>query len=284
MMKKIDSCDQYKKLVAENRKKWEKVFSNNLLLPSSAEEYINDGRMGYENCQNGILFFIDEGNYYRTMFYWNDQPFDIHKEDKPLLTELVGVIGRNDEELSLLCSRLVAGGFSCDKTSYRHEYDLKGKTLEDLSVTELEETVLKGNKLTLRFCKTSKEVEEVEKLWSDHLDEFDIPLSHRKLLRSCQDNCYIVVNEREEVVATLFVQYYKSRSEGCHIVTKPEYHRRGIARLITKEWMLEAKKRGIDTLNTWVSETNTGSLNLQSKESFYRNGKFSIQLSLKTGD
>lgn len=90
MMQKVTSLDEYYALVKAARERSGSLKTNCMLFPDKLHRYIKLGRMSYEEKTAGIVFYLDEENYYLVFFHVNpDISMELAREDKPLLLQNV---------------------------------------------------------------------------------------------------------------------------------------------------------------------------------------------------
>lgn len=85
-MEPLQNLETYKSLLKENRSVFYKGYSNNYMSFEMVRRYIQLGRIYYCIDENGVLFYTNEGEYYRLCFQIGaEADIQIPKLNKPIL-------------------------------------------------------------------------------------------------------------------------------------------------------------------------------------------------------
>lgn len=278
-MELVKEISEYKELIRWNKGRLGKVDSNCFLMTKSIGVFIDEQRLYVQKYENGIVLYVDEGNYYNAYYFWKPEAefADLSKE-KPVLIEELDNNGARESYLSSHEQRMIESGFELFKTNLQLERALSdegaelGKELEERTVK------LQNMGLSLSFCDSQKTLEKVLSLWDSALDIADIPQDHKVM---SEDAPILCVFDDEKLAAVSWWQHSKSISESRHIVTDPDYYKRGLASTMLIMWMDDAIKNNVGKCLTWISDHNFRSLSMYEKLGFTRNGKISKQYILK---
>lgn len=281
-MKKITSLAEYKDHVRRNKARLGTVDTNCMLLGSSMEPFIAENRLFLMEFQDGIIFFIDEGDYYTLYYHWKQgQPFPSLHPDKPLIIEELNNRGARDSYLSRVEPLLLEAGFAEYRTNLQVEVNLANLDYSLSQRMQEKASCLEKAGLRFDFCKTEACMQNVLALWDEALELSDIPASHRVLDDSSSVLC--IRNSANEIVAASW-WHHAASSESRHIVTRKEYYRKGLASAMLCVWLTEAQQEGISRCFTWINEHNAPSLRMYETFHFVQNGRTSKQFILKQGE
>ena len=278
-MERVTSVVEYKELIRWNKQRLEFIESNCFLMSSSMSKYIEEHRLYVQKYENGMIFFIDEGNYYNAYYFWQrEQEFvNLHK-DKPVLIEELNNKGSREVYLSGFEPILFRAGFQLFKNNVQVEINLK--EYNELN-GRLEECLEKLNAqgLQLVFCDREEQFLQAVSLWDFSLDVTDVPQDH-KVFRE-EDTLACILTNGGQVVSTHWWRKTNKNSEGRHTVTHSDFYQKGLASTMLLAWCIEAKKEGIERCFTWINDQNIRSLALYQKIGFRANGRTSKQYILK---
>ncbi len=275
-MKKILSLQEYQSLLNSNKQAHGAVDTNCFLMSSSFAPYVDAGRLYYEQYDQGVVVYIDEGDYYNLYYYLEkDAAFPKIHQEKPILIEEIDSRGTREAYLQELEPRLQTAGFSLYRVNEQFEKKLSAEDPEPAYRKMLD--ALQVQHLSITRCTDKAMAAEVIRLWESELELSDVPAAHRQFLEK-GDTVYCIVNEKGQVVSTYWWARAGRRAyEARHIVTHPEYLRKGLGKTLMLACFMDVKAQGVDTIITWISDQNTRSIALHEKMGFRKNGRHSRQ-------
>ena len=122
-------------------------------------------------------------------------------------------------------------------------------------------------------------MEQVVSLWERALPATDIPRDHKVLV---PDNRIFCVFDREHTLCAAKWWHHSGRtSEGRHVVTNPDFERRGLGSTLQLAWLVDGLDNGVERYMTWIADTNEASLMMHKKAGLVCNGRSSKQYILK---
>ena len=275
----VTSLTSYKDLVKRTKERAGKVISNCVLMGSSMDHYITEGRLFYQSFPEGMVFYADEGSYYELYYYWEPgAPMADFRADKKISIVEIMASGKQEEQAKLMEPTILAAGFTLLKTTLQLEANLNALdySLEEELNRRLEMLASQG--LSLRFC-DEKLLPQVRKLWEEYLDPMDVPDDH--LSDGENDSILCVIDQNDSVAAVKWWRYVKQVQEGRHTVTHPDYYRHGLGTTLLLAQFQHAREKGIFRNRTWVRDDNFQSLGMCQKAGLKLNGRVSKQYILQ---
>ena len=272
----LSSTDEYRSLVKSTKKRYGRIRTNCQLLSSHFAPVIASRRLRCESCDDGLLMYVDEGDYENLYYYWNPQsPLAVEQKDKPtLLEELVPINGSKD----LSDAYYTSAGFSFYRTNLHYEMQLANVQPRREGVDHAKEQGFE-----LIRCESTDLQAKVCDLWRSNLELGDVPLEHMEFLER-RNGGVVLIALLDSKVAGAYWWNDESRGtrSGRHVVTNPKYARRGIASALLEECAIDAAANGIRKISTWISESNTPSISLHTKIGFTATGRVAKQYLLNT--
>ena len=273
-MKPVGSLEQYKALVKAVKQQFPGIRTNNIQLNAAMAPYIGGGRLFYKEYEKGLVFYLDEGQWYELTYFWDPAGAPVSfRQDKPVIAGEYyrGGTSRAAENF------LEQAGFRKYRTNLQVEILLNtGEGTEEAVKAEHEKRIrrMKDQGFTFQLCEDDVLIEQILGLWDGYLELGDVPQDHRT--RHPEDRI-LCVFDREKLAGVNWWSNSKNSSEGRHTVTHPDYYHRGIASAMLGLWCRDAAKAGAKKAFTWINETNVRSLGLYRKAGFCENGRKSIQ-------
>lgn len=131
--------------------------------------------------------------------------------------------------------------------------------------------------LELSLCEDEDCADKVRALWTSLLRPTDIPEDHLEFLDNPAVKVFCIKDASGEPVSASWLKISGKSAEKRHIVTKKEYHNRGLATILEKINIGEASAAGALSINTWISSENSISLRLHEKLGYRLTGGSSLQ-------
>ena len=129
-MKKIESWEEYNSYLSKLRDRGGHYINNSMLMQKAAERFIEQGRLLCMECNNGVLFFKDEIEYYDLVFYLEEtDEFPEIDSDKPVVVRYVEREGRKTEDGNIIEKWMKQAGYAPPKQYYNVQGDPE-RTLE----------------------------------------------------------------------------------------------------------------------------------------------------------
>lgn len=260
-MERLDGMEEYKKLIKGAKSGCNNPFSNIFFWTKDLEGYIKDGRLYYEENHAGILFFLDEGNYYKMSMYVDmSTHFSVASREKKIL--LRNMFKEKKEDWKSVESTLGENGFYHAGSVLQIQADVK-------EVSEKSDKVKKYisfmNKKGYRCVAADEDMyAEVKDLIARSPIIKDYHIDYRTPKETVEDlaqgACLCIVDEQGHVCAGSYAFINNSIAEGVAIVIDEQYKMNGFAPVLTYERCRLLSERGIKYLRGWVLTDNDASL------------------------
>lgn len=267
-MQAITSVDQYRALVKDNKRRLGKTRTNCMLLPPAFAEPAAEGRLAFEQYDNGLLVRVDEGSYATLYYYWRPDamlPRIEYTGSSPLYVEEAGNL---DEERRAI---LEAFGMHQYKRNVQYVLDCT-KECDGASAD------VKGYSIVR--CEDESLASAVVSLWGRRLGAADIPLAHKQFL-SRGDIVYCALSTAGDLAGAIWWQDQGKTRLMRHIVVDEHHVRRGIARALLVLCATDARQTGMLRVSTWISDTNAPSIALHEQMGYVATTKVVIQFVAK---
>lgn len=280
-MRKIQTLSEYKEILRQNKSKRCHVATNCYLMAGAMEEYIIKGCLFAAEYDDGLIIFIDEGNYFNLYYFWESgMPLPNLKQDKPVMIEELNNNGSRDDYLSQFEQLLFQAGFSLYKHNLQVVAILKdGEQDRYISIYEEKKKRLKAQGFRIEPCMNEACMKQVVSLWESALDSTDIPQSHK--IFNPDNRVFCIFDSENKLCAAKWWHIGGKTSEGRHVVTNKEFERKGLGSTIQLAWITDGFNFGVERYMTWISDTNEASLAMHKKAGFLCNGRSSKQYILK---
>ena len=283
-MKKVETLNEYKELLRQNKSKHRQVDTNCFLMSSVVGEYITKGCLFAEEYNQGLILFIDEGSYFNLHYFWESgTPLPNLKQNKPVVIEELNNNGSRDAYLSQFEPFLIHAGFSLLKNNLQVAALVKesDKELRDQYISAYDEKKkrLEAQGFRIRLCMDDACMEQVVSLWESALPSTDIPNAH-KVLDS--DTPVMCIFDSENTLCSAKWWHHSGKiSEGRHVVTNPNFERRGLGSTIQLAWIVDGLNNGVERFITWIADSNEASHAMHKRTGFLCNGRSVKQYILK---
>ena len=279
-MKKVESLNEYKELLRQNKANRNRVDTNCYLMPNVVDEYIVKEKLFVAEHDQGLVFFVDEGNYFNLHYFWESgKPFPNLKQDKPVLIEELNNNGSRDAYLSQFVPILTQAGFSLFEHNLQVVAVLKGREQELRDKYQERKNHIESQGFRIELCEDDICMNKVVSLWESALHATDIPESHKKLNHNSQVIC--IFDSDNTLCAAKWWHNKGKVSEGRHVVTHKNFERKGLGSTIQLAWLVDGLAHGVERYVTWIAETNDASHAMHKKVGFLCSGKSSKQFILK---
>ena len=263
-MRAINSLEEYKALLAENKARHCGIDTNSFLMKKDVERMISGGSLYVEEYPSGLVLFSDEGDYYKAYYHiGKDQGFPSITVEKPVIIDELDKAGKRSSQIDRIREKAERKGFRYYRTNRQYEKDLGEK------MQEMKETPAPLNLLFLEeddHPLTEDLLRQSVQLWDENLELADIEVAHRKLEANTGIAC--IVTPENRVVVTEWYKNEDGRSEGRHTVTDRHFRGRGLASRLLDAWCGRAAEAGMQKAVTWIADVNTASIQLHRSVGF----------------
>lgn len=264
-MELLKNLGEYKELLLCYKKKCRGGYSNNYFTMDRVIRYIDLQRLFYETGDDYLLFFVDEGNYYRVHVHVSSEThLKIEKKDKPVMLRTVYKEGIKSDALVCLEKDLLDIGFIL----YDESLQIVAQPLE------MVEPVRKKSEKTLSFLQRygirlgyagKEHLPEILKLRDAEpaLKEYHFDFETREeLLENVAKGYYrCAFNEQGEVVAAQQFSVENGTLQGNWLAVKEEYKvKYGIGTAMAYHSFMYAIEHEIPNYYGWVVRDNDKSL------------------------
>ncbi|MBE5884339.1 MAG: GNAT family N-acetyltransferase [Lachnospiraceae bacterium] len=283
-MEKLSSIEEYYKLIKEAKKKCRISFSNMYAMPNELQRYIELGRIFYESCDAGILFFFDEEKYYKLCLYVDANiPFCVSAMDKKIL---VRNIFRNGNDLSLINKALETNRFEKRGTSIQIRGDVN-YIVEEKKAIEKGRIILDrgGYQFLVADVSLLNQIEELLEEVS-FIEDYHIAFKTRdEKLKNIENGGYLcIVDHNNKVCAATITWENGDVAEGTAIAVRDAYKMLGMAPLISYERLKRLKEKKIDYLQGWVVLDNEPSIRYHKNMGFQFMDRYADEWILEAGE
>lgn len=284
-MHRIQSVGEYRSLIKATKVRLGRVVANCTQIPRQMEPYIVQGRLTYEEQENGLLVWLDEGMY-QTLYVWcspQSSRISCTAGPRPVVLEMMG---RSDGDSSgeLVFDHIMkASGFARERCNLQFVCPVGN----DDSLVERAQVARKklkeASNLVVKRCETEELASRVIQLWEERLGIADIPLDHRNFLQN-GDTVLCALDEAGALAGAYWWSDAGNRFRyGRHIVTDTQFVRRGVASALMLCAMADGYNHGINSMSTWISDRNLQSIALHTSLGFEPNDRICIQYVMPTG-
>lgn len=276
-MVRIESVEEYRALIREMRNKQRKTESNCFLMEEQIKKYIQQGRFFCQSYTEGILFLVDELNFYTAYYLWNQgAAFEDFRQDKPLMLCEYDSSGRRKDYIHAIETKLFGSGFSLLKISEMAVLNTIHLSADEIALDRYKKAI-RSFGLEIIECKETELKDKIISLWDRSLHVTDIVLDDRVFLQNDQMTVICLVDKNREVAATGSLYYQGKTCQFRHQVTAAQYRRMGLGEALEKVQVRRACEDGIKEISVFINEDNVASWRLHEKVGFQRSGKTSRQ-------
>lgn len=276
MINQLQSIDEYKILTEEFKKICRVPFSNIYLMPDAVNRYIRLQRVFFEKSKYGVVFYFDEGTYYRVGLYIDEkQKFEISAFDKKLLVRNVYSIKQKNKELSQVQGRLREIGFTQEGTSVQ----IQGKTQELLFKCKSVEKYAKMMERKGYYCIKPEfsQFNQIEQIIIDSniLKNYHITFRTEQEKRELEEGSYLcIVNENDEICAASIAVINFGIAQAEVMAVKEEYKMKGLAPVLTYQRLKWLSDRDVQKIQGWILVHNETSLRYHKKIGYHLTDRY----------
>ena len=260
-MERLKSLQEYRNLMEEVKSVCNSPFSNAFFWPADLERYIKNDRLYYEKNNAGVVYFSDEGSYYKLSLCVDKQkPFTIESREKKLLVR--SIYKEKSADWEMIEHTLEANGFYKAGSVLQVQanvQELLGKN------KKLEKYILIMNKKGF-YCVTAdlEMLMETRKLIEKSITIKDYHIDYRTPEETTEDlsegGCLCIVNEQGQVCAGCYTFVKNGIANGTAMVVEEKYKMNGFAPVLLYERCRRLSERGIKNLSGWILTDNDASL------------------------
>lgn len=261
-MEKLQSVEEYKRLVRQAKEECKNAFSNSYYMTADIQRYIELNQAYYIKLCQGFMLILDEGRYYRACLYIDTtMEFEIPLLDKKIVLKNVYRKGKEDEYLEVFESRLEKMGFKKEGTVVQIKCDVP--TLAE-RCRHLEKYAQKMQSKGFRCVEADETYfEKMDKLLyaSGFVRDYQIDyrtLEEKRELKKGSHLCMLNNNNELCAVNVCYVEGKTAYGEG--VAVAEEYKMHGFAPIMSyyrSGWLLE---NGVENIQAWVLEDNDVSM------------------------
>ncbi|MGN0375532.1 MAG: GNAT family N-acetyltransferase [Butyrivibrio sp.] len=262
-MERLVNFTEYRELIKEVKASGNKVFSNIYSLPAEMKEYIKAERMYYEKCAAGVIFYLDEGKYYKVYLCVDEQKeMKILPKEKKLLIKNVYNKCQSIQTENLLEHSLLKNGF------YKAGVVLQVRA-ECSVVMKKSSKIDKFVRMMNRngyYCISADQSmqKEIEAL-IDHdsiIQDYHIEYrTEEEKYKDIEQGLFLcIVDKQKEICAASIATIQNGIAEGVAIAVREEYKMNGFAPVLTYERCKRLYDQGVYFINGWILENNDASI------------------------
>lgn len=276
MINQLQSIDEYKTLIEEFKKICRIPFSNIYVMPNAINRYIKLQKVFFEKNKYGIIFYFDEGTYYRVCLYIDEkQKFEISAFDKKLIVHNVYNIKQKNDELSYVQRRLRELGFTREGTSVQ----IQGKTQELLYNCKSVEKYTKIMEKKGYFCINPEfsQFNQIEQIIanSNIIKDYHLTFRTEKEKKGLEEGSYLcIVNENDEICAASITAINFGIAQAEAIAVKEKYKMKGLAPILTYQRLKWVYDRNIQKIQGWILVHNETSLKYHKKIGYHLTDRY----------
>lgn len=274
-MKQLANLEEYKAVLKACKPKYRGGFNNLYLGVDAINRYLSMGRMYYEENDAGIIFFLDEGSFYKVSMCVNQQiPFLIAPMKKKLLVR--NIYKQKPEDWEAIENTLKKNGF--DKTASVLQIQA--------NVNELFE---KNKKVEKFFAFMNKGGYRCITAEADMLDEIQNLIIRSRIIKDyhidyrtpeetkedLEKESYLCIVDRQgKVCAGSYALIKNGIAEGVAIAIDEQYKMSGFAPILSYERCKRLKEKGITNIQGWVLADNDASIKYHKSIGYQFTGRY----------
>ncbi len=242
----ITSVDQYRSLVRQNKQRVGRTQSNCMLMAPAFAQPALEGRLAFEQHEDGLLVRVDEGRYATLYYYWRRGAAlpRLHDADTLVVEDSAAY---TDEHRAFLAG----AGLQLAHTNVQYVLELPAAT-QDAPLAE-------GYRLVR--CEDEGLAREVVRLWERRLEVADVPLDHTRFLE-LDDAVWCAMDAHDALAGAIWWQDQGTTRNMRHIVVDERHERRGLARALLQRCATDATQTGMLRVSTWICDKNAASIAL----------------------
>lgn len=280
-MFQLKDIEQYKKLKGEAKDKLGKLSSNCFLTSGGMAAIIERQPVLYEVYDQGVVFYIDEGTYYRAFYFLDSEKgLPEMRQDKLVEIEEPDSNGRRSTYLMQFFQELEQAGWKRIARNIQVSSTLAERSQQIERDYQDALDAAAGQGFSIANC-PKRHAARVVELWSTFLHETDIPAEHVNFADDPSQRVVVVLNDDDYVCATNWWRWQGGQCEIRHTVTDPAYYKRGLGYLLQCAAMKDALDNGCRTVFTYIDDRNYRSIGMFEKAGIVANGKTTVQYGLQ---
>lgn len=278
-MEQVTNLNQYDQLLRNTRKIFGRLHTNCFLLAPETERIIVQGRLYFEETDNGLLFYVDEKRYYQVYFYISSEmkKFNILPREKPLLIRIIYTQGSKSALQKEIDRLIMDTGFSLlDSTT--QVYTIAKDNLAAMgTMYERMENLLMGYGMRLIVAK-KEYLDKILELRDNEpaLKMFHIPYHTREEeLQIIQEGGYAcIINSSKEICAARKIEQIMGSLYSPWFCVKSDYKDKyGLGIVMTGYEMKYAYERNLERVYGWIANDNVKSWNYHKRMGVLCTGK-----------
>lgn len=260
-MEKIQTYEQYSELLAAFKRGRSRCGTNKLLTRDELMALIEAGKLYYEQIEDTIWLFVDQGYFYAASFYVpEDKPIRMHKQGKDAVVELMGKGERYDIHLE---RKLCEAGYQKYDRHFEYARDLADIFDQLDGYVKANQPLWSGRGLTARRAVK----EDYPRLWDFWMERFGtirytiMPMTdseREEMERNGQ--CLVICDARGEIVATWVYLTRNKTAYGYNLAAR--YPERGLGTFVLYLGLVGLCHGGYDRYVTWLRDDNLPTLKL----------------------
>lgn len=284
-MEKLKEIGTYFQLVNQVHKDNTAIFTNCYLYPKKIEKLISQGRFCYEEINAGVIFLVDEKEYYEAYYVLcSNKEWSLKPKDKDIVINNIYMKDKKSEKLKLLEKQLEKNGFLLKETFGHIKCDAQVISRKLGRFSEVANRLMKENNLSL-VAPDYKLVPQIRGILEslDTISNYQIPyFREEEIIEFGKEGRFIcIINEKRELCAVKF--YREEDSLYGTIAIKEEYQKAyGIAVILYCH--LPGYMKGKDLKpEGWIATVNTESIKYHMNLGYYWTGRYMDEWVLGTG-
>lgn len=246
----------------EFKLKFSKIYTNSLFMPSELIKHIKKGKLFFEQTENLLQLFLDEGTYFRCYLYYNHNKFSLKYHGKPCVYEVIYKKGKANDSQVMLKNLLLNAGCKPHLVNRRMTYNLNNYILKD------EQIKINDNIIKAAFADASH-AKAIRDLWVNVLPPFnsDIP-DVNDLVGEIKNSRIVSILIDGTLVASGKIKIVGRRASVWLISVDREYRRMRLGTLLLNKLINTAYNNGCLSVFLWVSENNYAAFESYKKYGF----------------
>lgn len=263
-MNKISSLQELNDLIQKTKTCTTKIISNYSFMADEITPYIEQKKMQFQLSPHSLLLFLDEGDYYRLLF-WADSayPFSVPKLDRKIICEVL-FYRNKPTQLLPFTSSLASAGFKEYAENWQIMFDLSKISFDDLSGEKMER--LRQNGYMIRSAVKSDD-SNIFRLWKHYLDPYAFNwLQINRCSTFSNDTEILVLESPSHIVCGVTVMF--SRGNICehrHIAIDENFRGMNLGYLLLLNSLCIFQEKGYKKCISWIEKNNIRSIRMHSK-------------------
>ncbi len=278
-MEQIISLKQYEQLLKGTRKQYGRLHTNCFMLAPETERVIEQGRLYFEETDQGLLFFVDEKRYYQVYFHISPdvKKLQMIPKKKPVLIRIIYMQGGKSHLQNKIDKLIAEAGFSLLDSTTQVYTVAKDNLVVMGAMYERMENLLKEYGMRLVVA-GEEHLDEILKLRDSEpeLKMFHIPFHTREeelqIIReggyACvvdHSNSICAARKTERMMGSLYSPWFCVKSE-----YKDKY---GLGIVMTGFEMKYACEHDLPRVYGWIANDNVRSWNYHKRLGVICSGK-----------